>query len=278
VSKVRADILVHAQGLTASRELAARLVKAGKVAVLPDRPDAPPRIVGKPGQGFPDGTRFLLLEEEPYVSRGAYKLLTLLEAFSLDVRGHVCLDAGASTGGFTDCLLQRGASKVYAVDVGRDQLHGRLRADPRVTCLEGVNLRHAPPSLLPERVDVLVADVSFISLTLVLPACMAWLKPEGWVGALIKPQFELGGKGASKGVVRSPEARQAAVDKVADFCRERLGLVCRGIVPAAVKGPKGNQEFMGLFLPATDAARRGTPPASVPLSPSSSCSPSSPAS
>ena len=161
--------------------------------------------------------------------------------------GLVCLDAGASTGGFTDCLLQRGAARVYAVDVGKNQLHEKLRADPRVVSLEGVNLRHAPSDLIPETVDLVVADVSFISLTLVLPSCMTWLKPGGKAAVLIKPQFELGPGETVKGVVRDPEARQRAVDKILTFAGAQLGLDCRGVLPAAVKGPKGNQEFMALL-------------------------------
>ena len=182
------------------------------------------------------------------MSRGAYKLLTILEHFKLDVTGYVCLDAGASTGGFTDCLLQRGASRVYAVDVGKNQLHERLRADERVVNLEGVNLRHADQSLIPEMVDMVVADVSFISLTLVLPSCMPWLKPGGMLATLIKPQFELGPGETVKGVVRDEAARQRAVDKILLFTQANLGLECKGVLPAAIKGPKGNQEYMALFV------------------------------
>lgn len=163
------------------------------------------------------------------------------------MNGLVCLDAGASTGGFTDCLLQSGAGRVYAVDVGRNQLHEKLRVDPRVINLEGVNLRHAPPELIPESVDLVVADVSFISLTLVLPPCMVWLKPGGLAAVLIKPQFELGPGETVKGVVRDATARQRAVDKILAFCAANLGLTSEGVVPAAVKGPKGNQEYMALF-------------------------------
>ena len=156
-------------------------------------------------------------------------------------------DIGASTGGFTDCLLQRGAKRVYAVDVGKNQLHERLRADERVVNLEGVNLRHAELSLIPEMVDLVVADVSFISLTLVLPSCMPWLKPGGILATLIKPQFELGPGETVKGVVRDEAARQRAVDKILLFTQANLGLECQGVLPAAIKGPKGNQEYMALF-------------------------------
>jgi len=243
----RADQLAFEQGLAESREQARRLIMAGRIALAGTPPGAPPTLVPKPGHPYPADTAFTLLEPERYVSRGAYKLLTILEHFHLDVVGLVCLDAGASTGGFTDCLLQRGAARVYAVDVGKNQLHEKLRADPRVVSLEGVNLRHAPSDLIPETVDLVVADVSFISLTLVLPSCMTWLKPGGKAAVLIKPQFELGPGETVKGVVRDPEARQRAVDKILTFAGAQLGLDCRGVLPAAVKGPKGNQEFMALL-------------------------------
>jgi 23S rRNA (cytidine1920-2'-O)/16S rRNA (cytidine1409-2'-O)-methyltransferase len=182
-----------------------------------------------------------------FVSRGAYKLLTALEHFSLDVPGFVALDAGASTGGFTDCLLQHGAKKVYAVDVGKNQLHERLRRDERVVSLEGVNLRLAPAELLPELVDLVVADVSFISLTLVLPSCLRWLKPGGLAAALIKPQFEAGPAALRKGVVLDPLLQKAAVDKVLAFAGQDLALANIGVVPSALKGPKGNQEYMAVW-------------------------------
>lgn len=260
--KERADELVCAQGLAESRERAKRLIMAGQVAVAPPDPDGsasaaplspdtggiangrPLLKVDKPGHRYGRDTRFVLVGVERFVSRGAYKLLTALTRFSLDVGGFVCLDAGASTGGFTDCLLQHGAARVYAVDVGKGQLHERLRADPRVVGMEGINLRIAPADLIPEPVDMVVADVSFISLTKVLPPCMRWLKPGGLIVALIKPQFELGPHQTDKGVVRDPELRQRAVDSVLAFCEVRLGLVCSGVVPSAIKGPKGNQEYL----------------------------------
>ena len=248
--RVRADQLALEQGLAESREKARSLIMAGRVVLAPAEgapPGMQPVAVPKPGHGYPAGTRLALLPGERYVSRGAYKLLTLLDNFHLDVRGLTCVDAGASTGGFTDCLLQRGAARVYAVDVGRAQLHERLRADPRVINLEGVNLRYAEPGLIPEPVDLLTGDVSFISLTLILPPCMAWLRPGGLAALLIKPQFELGPGEAVRGVVRDEAARQRAVDKIVSFCTAELGLEARGVLPAAIKGPKGNQEYMALF-------------------------------
>ncbi len=247
-TKVRADQLVHELGLASSREQAKRLIMAGQVRLLPEAGSrALPVLVDKPGQTLSVGARLELTGQEQYVSRGAYKLLTILESARLDVTGLVCLDAGASTGGFTDLLLQRGAARVYAVDVGHNQLHEKLRRDPRVVSMEGVNLRMAPPDLIPEPVDMVVADVSFISLTLVLEPCMAWLKPMGRVAALVKPQFELGPGQTDRGVVRDPALRQQAVDKVVGFCRKHLGLEPQSIVPAAIRGPKGNQEYLALF-------------------------------
>lgn len=250
-NRCRADQLVCEQGLAPSREAAERLIMAGKVTLqaspVPGAPPPPPAVVPKPGNLYPASARFALLEGERFVSRGAYKLLTALERFSVSVTGAVCLDAGASTGGFTDCLLQHGAARVYAVDVGHGQLHERLRADARVVSLERTNLRVAPPETIPEPVDLATIDVSFISLTLALPPCLQWLKPGGAVIALIKPQFEVGPGQTRKGVVRDEAVRQAAVDAVTSFCVRRLGLELRGVVPSALLGPKGNQEYLALL-------------------------------
>lgn len=244
--KARADQLVHEQGLAESREQAKRLIMADQVRFVGgDGREAP---VDKPGRMFDAGVVFVLKQGERYVSRGGGKLETAIEAFGLEVTGLVALDAGASTGGFTDCLLQHGAARVYAVDVGTAQLHEKLRADPRVVSMENVNLRHAPADLIPEPVDIIVADVSFISLTKVLPSCLTFLRPGGLVAALIKPQFELSpdkiGKG---GVVRDVAHQQEAVDTVTAFAASELGLALRGVVPSKVKGPKGNQEYLAVF-------------------------------
>lgn len=244
--KARADQLVHEQGLAESREQAKRLIMADQVRFVGgDGRESP---VDKPGRMFNAGVVFVLKQGERYVSRGGGKLETAIEAFGLEVTGLVALDAGASTGGFTDCLLQHGAARVYAVDVGTAQLHEKLRADPRVVSMENVNLRHAPADLIPEPVDIIVADVSFISLTKVLPSCLTFLRPGGLVAALIKPQFELSpdkiGKG---GVVRDVAHQQEAVDAVTAFAASELGLVLRGVVPSKVKGPKGNQEYLAVF-------------------------------
>ena len=237
----RADVVLAEQGLAESREKAKRLIMAGQVFLVTGEARA---LVAKPGQQVPRTARFELKESERFVSRGGYKLLTALEHFGLDVTGMVALDAGASTGGFTDCLLQFGAARVYAVDVGHGQLHWKLVRDPRVVNLERVNLRHAGPDLLPELVDLVVADCSFISLRLILPPCLQFLGEHGQVLALVKPQFELGPEHAVKGVVRSEEMQLKAVADIQDFAREELGLTPRGVVAAGIKGPKGNQEYL----------------------------------
>ncbi|EGB14129.1 hemolysin A [Pseudodesulfovibrio mercurii] len=241
MKKERADQLLASQGLAESREKAKRLIMAGKVHYM-DRGQKTP--VTKPGQQFSPDTEFVVPDDDRFVSRGAYKLLTAIEEFDLDFAGKVALDAGASTGGFTDCLLQFGATRVYAVDVGYGQLHEKLRQDGRVVNLERTNVRHAEPDLIPEPVDVITADVSFISLTKILPACLQFLRPGGELVVLVKPQFEVGPGQTDKGVVRDERLRQSAVDTVLDFCRDELGLTVLGVVPSNILGPKGNQEYM----------------------------------
>ena len=236
--KERLDVVLVERGLCDSRSKAQALIMSGEVYVNGQKSD-------KAGTPVEDEAVVELRGNPcPYVSRGGLKLEKALRDFGVDPTGFVCSDSGASTGGFTDCLLQHGAAKVYAVDVGKEQLHERMRRDPRVISMEGTNLRTAPEELIPEPVDIIVADVSFISLTLILPPCVRWLKEGGLVAALVKPQFELGPHQTDKGVVRDPALRQQAVDKVLLFCQERLGLECLGVVPAAVKGPKGNQEYI----------------------------------
>lgn len=242
--RIRADQLLFNLGLAESREKAKRLIMAQQVLLLQHGNAVP---VDKPGQQLLESDKLELKEADRFVSRGGYKLLTAIEQFELDFQGLVCLDAGASTGGFTDCLLQHGASRVYAVDVGTAQLHEKLRADPRVVSMENTNLRNAPETLLPELVDAVVLDVSFISLTLVLPPCLRLLKPSGFVVALIKPQFELGPEKNSKGVVREERYRQEAIRNVTVFAETELGLTTVGVTPSDIKGPKGNQEYLTLF-------------------------------
>ncbi len=239
--KVRADQLLAEQGLAESREQAKRLIMAGRVLL---QTAGLPTPVAKPGQPLAHDAVLEVTAGERFVSRGGEKLLTALEHFVLEVQGLVALDVGASTGGFTDCLLQHGAARVYCVDVGRGQLHWKLRRDDRVVNLEGVNFRAAGPDLIPEPVDLIVADCSFISLRLILPRCSQFLKHGGEILALVKPQFELGPKAAVKGVVREAALREKALAEVIRFAGDELGLTWLGSVPSKILGPKGNQEYL----------------------------------
>jgi 23S rRNA (cytidine1920-2'-O)/16S rRNA (cytidine1409-2'-O)-methyltransferase len=231
-------------GLAESRERAKRLIMAGQVLMDAGSGPAP---VNKAGQPAPANATFSLVAPERYVSRGAYKLETAIEAFDLDIQGKICLDVGASTGGFTDCLLQNAAAKVYAVDVGYGLLHEKLRADPRVINLERVNMRKAEPGLIPEAVDLLTMDVSFISARKVLPACLPFMKDDALAVVLVKPQFELGPGQTDKGVVHSEVLQRQAVALVEEFAESQCGMRRIGVAPSKVKGPKGNQEYAACF-------------------------------
>lgn len=239
--KVRADQLLHQQGLAESREKAKRLVMARMVFMDRAGNMVP---VDKPGQQLPPDTYLEVKGGSRFVSRGGYKLLTAIEEFGIDPAGKVCLDAGASTGGFTDCLLQHGAAKVYAVDVGYGQLDQKFRSHEQVVNLERVNLRTASEELIPEQVDMVVADVSFISLTKIMPPCVHFLKSGGEIAALVKPQFEVGPGLTDKGVVRDEKLRRQTVDAVVSFLVNELNLEFLGEVPSKIKGPKGNQEYI----------------------------------
>jgi 23S rRNA (cytidine1920-2'-O)/16S rRNA (cytidine1409-2'-O)-methyltransferase len=236
----RADVCVVAQGLAPSRAQAHALILAGVIL----RADNAERI-DKPGT--PLAANVVLVRKGapmPYVSRGGLKLQAALQHFGVDPTERTCLDVGASTGGFTDCLLQAGARRVYAVDVGTNQLAWQLRKDARVISREQCNMRTAAPDFIPERVSLVVADVSFISICLVLPAAVACLVPGGDVVVLVKPQFEVGRAAISKGgIVRSPEARQAALDGVASQL-PGMGLRVFGTMPSPIVGAKGNHEFL----------------------------------
>jgi 23S rRNA (cytidine1920-2'-O)/16S rRNA (cytidine1409-2'-O)-methyltransferase len=230
------DLLLVDRGLVANRERARRLVMAGEVLVG-DRP------VTKPGTAVPAESELRLrTRASAYVSRGGEKLAGALDAFGLVVEGCVALDVGASTGGFTDCLLRRGARRVIAVDVGYGQLAWTLRQDARVVVLERVNARTLDPAGLPETPTVATVDVSFISLTLVLPAVAAAVAPGGTIVALVKPQFEVARDAVGKGgVVRDPVARAAAVARVG-AAAAALGLAVAGTAESVLPGPKGNRE------------------------------------
>jgi 23S rRNA (cytidine1920-2'-O)/16S rRNA (cytidine1409-2'-O)-methyltransferase len=238
---VRIDRLLVERGLVATRERARRLVMAGAVLVA-DRP------VTKPGAEVPDDAEIRLrAADSPFVSRGGEKLAGALDAFALDVRDRVALDVGASTGGFTDCLLQRGARRVIALDVGYGQLAWKLRQDPRVVVLERTNARRLAPDVLPESPDLAVVDVSFISLATVLPAVATVLQPGGTIVALVKPQFEVGrGRVGKGGVVRDPALRAGAVASVRTVA-EGLGLSVGGEAESVLPGPKGNREVFLLL-------------------------------
>ncbi len=248
VSRRRIDLLLVERGLVESRERARRLVMAGAVLVG-DRP------VTKPGTEVGVDLEIRLrLDDSPYVSRGGDKLAGALAAFGLVVDGLVALDVGASTGGFTDCLLQRGVRRVIAVDVGYGQLAWRLREDPRVVVIERANARTLTPAVLPEVPDLATVDVSFIPLALVLPAVVECVRPDGTIVALVKPQFEVGRERIGKGgVVRDPEARAEAVAGVRRTA-ERLGLEVRGEAESVLPGPAGNREVF-LWLSRATADR-----------------------
>ncbi|ADU97673.1 TlyA family RNA methyltransferase [Thermovibrio ammonificans] len=242
MKKERLDKLLVERGIVKSRERAKALIMAGKVLVNG-------QVVDKAGTAVPADARVEVKGEDiPYVSRGGLKLETAIKAFNLNVEGFTCLDVGASTGGFTDCLLKHGARKVYAVDVGKGQLDWKLRNDPRVVSIEQFNARYLTEKEVPERVDLVVIDVSFISLTKILPVVKQFLKPGAKVVALIKPQFELTKREVDKGkgVIKDPKLHRKAVEKVLNFARE-IGLYPEGITLSKPLGPKGNKEFLVLL-------------------------------
>lgn len=234
--KIRLDQLLVERGLAASREKAQALVLAGQVTIAGQRME-------KPGHSVASDASVEVLERMPYVSRGGYKLAGALDAFHVDVSGRVCLDVGASTGGFTDCLLQRGAAKVWAIDVGHGQLDWKIRNDPRVVVREGVNARYLTPEEYPERFDLAVCDASFISATMVIPAIVPLLKSTGEMIVLVKPQFEVErGQVGKGGIVKEPELHQAACDRVRGAV-EMLGFRTR-MVESPIQGAEGNREFL----------------------------------
>jgi 23S rRNA (cytidine1920-2'-O)/16S rRNA (cytidine1409-2'-O)-methyltransferase len=233
----RLDTLLAERGEFPSRTAAAAAVRAGEVQLGRDGPFAL-----KPGQLVEAGTQVIVVERRRFVSRGGEKLENAFEALGIAVAGRDCLDVGASTGGFTDCLLQRGAARVVAIDVGHGELDWGLRNDARVTAIEGLNARDLGPSDLPFRPSLATVDVSFISLTKVLPAVAAALSDDGELLALVKPQFELGPKRVGKGgVVREAAARRDALASVVEVART-LDLAVRGFAPSGLPGPKGNLE------------------------------------
>jgi 23S rRNA (cytidine1920-2'-O)/16S rRNA (cytidine1409-2'-O)-methyltransferase len=247
MEKRRLDVLLVERGLCESREKAKRAIMAGQALVAG-------QVTDKPSAEVATDAAIELKAEEKFVSRGGHKLEAALDHFKIRVADAVCADLGASTGGFTDCLLQRGAARVHAVDVGKGQIAYKLRRDPRVVVHDGVNARHLQRQEIGEAVDIVVIDVAFIGLAKVLPAAKELLKPaaggstsgdSGVIIALIKPQFEAGPKDVGKGgVVKDEAVRRRVVDAVRTFATEELGLRCGGVIESPLLGPAGNKEFL----------------------------------
>ncbi len=247
-ARQRLDVLMVARGLAETRDRAQRLIRAGEVRVNG-------QVVDLPSRTCAEDVEIAVQNPPRYVSRGGFKLEAALDRFQLDPAGLVCVDVGSSTGGFTDCLLQRGAQRVYALDVGNNQLHWKLRQDPRVVVMEGVNVRYL--ETLPEAVSFAVTDVSFISLTLILPRIFDWLRasppqiPEaaapatvGSVVALIKPQFEAGREKVGRGgIVRDPAVHREVTERIVAFCAN-LGWRSAGLIESPILGADGNKEFL----------------------------------
>jgi 23S rRNA (cytidine1920-2'-O)/16S rRNA (cytidine1409-2'-O)-methyltransferase len=236
-ARERVDKLLIEKGIVQSRERARALIMAGKVVVEN-------RVVDKPGTRVDIGAHLELRgEDHPYVSRGGIKLEGALQAFRIDPAGMVVMDVGASTGGFTDCILQKGARKVYAVDVGYGELAWKLRSDARVIKLERRNIRYLKKEEVPEEMDLILVDTSFISIEKFLPRLHDFLKGQGRIVGLIKPQFEVGkGEVGKGGVVRDPELHRRVIDRISQFCQEK-GFRVLGVVESSILGPKGNKEF-----------------------------------
>jgi 23S rRNA (cytidine1920-2'-O)/16S rRNA (cytidine1409-2'-O)-methyltransferase len=235
-TKIRIDQLLVERGLAESREKAQALILAGHVRVNNQK-------AAKPGHSVARDAAIEVAERMPYVSRGGYKLAGALDHWNIDMTGRTCLDVGSSTGGFTDCLLQRGAAHVWAIDVGHNQLDWKLRKDPRVESREGVNARFLRPEDFPAPFDFVVCDASFISLTLLLPAIVPLLAPGGAMILLVKPQFEVErGQVGKGGIVREPELHQAACARVR-AAMETLGFQT-DIIESPILGAEGNREFL----------------------------------
>lgn len=235
MSKVRLDQLLVDRGLVGSREKGQRLIMAGEVLIAD-------RVADKPGMQVSADVTIRIKEPLPYVSRGGYKLAAAFDRFSIPIEAAVCADVGASTGGFTDCLLQRGAAKVYAIDVGYGQLDWKLRNDPRVVVMDRTNARFL--ETLPEPIGLATIDASFISLRLILPAVLKWLLPDAHVVALVKPQFEAGRERVGKGgVVRDPHVQADVLRSIWQSAIE-VGFSPIDLIRSPLEGPAGNVEFL----------------------------------
>ena len=236
--KKRLDVLVFDKGLATSRQKASALIMSGNILVNNFPMDKPGSMVPADAEIVNKGS------DLPFVSRGGYKIEEAIGALDIDVTGMTCLDVGASTGGFTDCLLQHGAGRVYAIDVGYGQLDWKLRTDSRVVVIERTNIRYASPELFPEPFDLISIDVSFISLKIVIPAVKPFLKSNGKILALIKPQFEVGKNQVGKGgVVKDPALHQSVIEQLTDFFSHE-GFDIGPVIPSPILGPKGNKEFI----------------------------------
>ena len=236
--KERIDTLLVARSFFPSREKAQRAIMAGEVRVGDQRID-------KAGTRVATDAEIVVKSSQRYVGRGGFKLEGALRHFQIDPKGFTCLDIGASTGGFTDCLLQHGAARVHAIDVGHSQLDWKIRNDPRVLVREKLNARYLSRDDIPDQIDLCVVDVSFISLTLILPPAFELLSPEGVIIPLIKPQFELCKEDVGKGgIVREPELHERAVNKIRDFVGTKLSKTWCGVMDSPILGTEGNKEFL----------------------------------
>ena len=246
--KERLDVLLVSQGLAASREKAKAIIMSGNVLVNGQREDKAGTMIDVKAEITVKGGQL------KYVSRGGLKLEKAMSHFDLTLEGRVCMDVGASTGGFTDCMLQNGAVMVYSVDVGHGQLDWKLRNDPRVVCMEKTNIRYVTPEQIEEPAAFVSIDVSFISLTKVLPPVRELMTEDGEIVCLIKPQFEAGReKVGKKGVVRDPKVHEEVIEKVIDFAAT-VGLESRELEFSPIKGPEGNIEYLLHLLKRPDAA------------------------
>ncbi len=236
--KKRLDQIIVEKGFAQNRSRSRALIMAGKVFVNN-------RLADKPGITVRENDDILLKGNDiPYVSRGALKLAQAVDSFNINVNNLICMDVGASTGGFTDYLLQNGAEKIFAVDVGYGQFAWKLRQDPRVVVIERTNIRYMPLEIIPVQIDLSVIDVSFISLKIVVPAVLKFMKKKGTIVALIKPQFEVGkGKVGKGGIVRDNALVENVIQDLTDFFT-KTGLICSCAVPSPISGSKGNKEFL----------------------------------
>jgi 23S rRNA (cytidine1920-2'-O)/16S rRNA (cytidine1409-2'-O)-methyltransferase len=236
MTRKRADVVLVERGFFASRARAQEAIAAGLVTVNG-------AVIRKASDAVPEEAVITAEQPHPYVSRGGVKLAAALDVFQIDPKDKVCLDIGASTGGFTEVLLNRGAAHVYAVDVGHSQLHPSIVGNARVTNLEGTDARSLNADLIPQRADLLVSDVSFISLKLVLPAAVALLKPQAELAVLVKPQFEAGRDHVKKGIVRDGAMHRAVCEDMRTFVSS-LGFEVMGLIPSPIEGGDGNREFL----------------------------------